>query len=664
VNRCKKLGIKYEELSKFGEVECKQMPKFNIVTIAGCVVLDQLWLYKVFSSTKKESYSLDFIANDEVGEGKLGKSSAFYSEFFENPVAAIKYNIQDVILLDMLNNKLSHISFQIMRARLCKTSFESARGSMGLIDSLLTYSLKERGIVCKNSVSSDEEVDFEGAFVLEPMTGLHKFIVDFDFAALYPSIIMTYNIGINTFVMKFEDQSLGYIYSYEREKLPESFVIIQDPLTSATKRTMKKEELLEIIEKNKYICTINGCFFKSHGEERSYYLDMLEELLGMRKKYKKEMFEAASRGDLKGSEVLDEKQLALKSLTNSVYGVFGTQYFRFFNVDLAKSITYSGQEVVKNSIIEAESVVVGMKDNNTDRPHKLNDKEIFGKLDREIQNVITGDTDSIFVTYQNILGKKKYKDVVHDIEKMNSYIENFLNTTVVGEIIDRHNVEKKNSRLEIKNELIIKNGLFLSKKHYTVYVLMREHKAVNEVKNVGIEIRRSDYPAFTKKKLMELVDLVLKSDNTTLVDILNYVKDTEDVFITMINNGDKTIARPVSFTKKEVDYKKITFGVNGMKNWNILEKKVFDQGSRGYHFKIKGIDIDKAPEKVLESYYKNFVGMGKILKDIVIPETEPMLPEYYIRDTKDMLRFSWIDRYSLLLGPLLKIESAKKNIGF
>ena len=38
---------------------------------------------------------------------------------------------------------------------------------------------------------------------------------------------------------------------------------------------------------------------------------------------------------------------AIKILINSVYGAFGNQYFYFFNIDIAQSITLQGQDMIK-----------------------------------------------------------------------------------------------------------------------------------------------------------------------------------------------------------------------------------------------------------------------------------------------------------------------------
>jgi hypothetical protein len=70
-------------------------------------------------------------------------------------------------------------------------------------------------------------------------------------------------------------------------------------------------------------------------------------------------------------------------------------------------------------------------------------------------------------------------------------------------------------------------------------------------------------------------------------------------------------------------------------------------------FKLKGIDLEKAPDNVRANYDKYFLKKGTKLEIIVIPEEMEYIPNYYIIDVKSMVDFSWNDRYNLLLEPLL-----------
>jgi hypothetical protein len=70
--------------------------------------MDMLILYKNFTFTKLESYSLESVGQEELGEGKIQVGS--FADIFDSDInESIRYNKQDVILLKKLDNKLMHV---------------------------------------------------------------------------------------------------------------------------------------------------------------------------------------------------------------------------------------------------------------------------------------------------------------------------------------------------------------------------------------------------------------------------------------------------------------------------------------------------------------------------------------------------------------------------
>jgi DNA polymerase elongation subunit (family B) len=580
--------------------------------------------------------------------------------FKNNPAEAIKYNMQDVRLLPMLNDKMKHIELQNKIRETCKTDFAGAKGAMGQLDSLIVSFLKEKGFSSKNALIEGKGSKFEGAYVKPPKIGVHEYIVDFDFTSLYPSLILTYNIGVNTFVMKFDDFTLGYDLAYNIDNLPNEMKVIIDPMNTKQEFIITKEQLLKKIKDSNLICTVNGCFFENHEKKPSVYSQILEEMLEARKEYKKKMFDAKIAGDKNKEQLYDIRQQTQKILANSLYGILGNNAFRFYNIDCARSITLSGQEALKNTIIESNAYVDFLKTGKHTKPNILKKNEIYSDtFDPETEYLITGDTDSVFICLNKLLDKNKTNDEkVEDVLKLCNEIQTFLNKDVIPSIVGRHSNFIEKNRLELKNELVIKRGLFLAKKRYVNHIIYNEGRKIDMVKSMGVETKRSDFPSMSKEKLQELIELILKSEAIKFSSLLNFVKRTETEFTKTIRERKKEIAKPVSFTKKLSDYKVLSQGVKGMLNWNVIEYNTFAPGSRGYLFKILGIDLEKAPKDVAERYNKHFSANGKDLTEIVLPDTEEVLPEYYIVNEKDMLKFSWIDRYSLMLEPL----SPKKEL--
>jgi uracil-DNA glycosylase family 4 len=652
-NRCKKIQVDATKLSRFNEASYNKYQFYP--DIAGVVCLDMLELYKLFTFGGKESYSLDFISKLEIKKGKLNILGKFSDQFRKDVNLAIEYNRVDVDLLEELNLKLRHIFLQDELKRICKTSFKGSKSTMGQLDSLIVSFLKEKGYASKNAEISDQDEKFEGAYVQSPLTGVHDYVVDFDFTSLYPSIILTYNIGVNTFVMKLKDYTLGYDLVYNPDKLPEQIEVIIDPIFEKKNMMVTRDQLLEKIKSNNLTYTINGCFYKPHEKTVSFYSEILEGLLGSRKDYKKKMFDAISESDKNKENLYDTRQLVYKTLANALYGILGNKVFRFFNIDCARSITLSGQEAIKNVMISAENYLESKKNNKEVKINNITKQEMFtDNMNLNFNHLVTGDTDSIFLTYENLIDKSKNMvNSVKDVKELNNEIQHFLNDIVVKKIVEKHNVPEDKNRLILKNELVIKRGLFLAKKRYANYIISQEDTPIDKIEGMGIETKRSDFANTTKEYLKEVLELILKSEKLSLPKVLNYIKDKTEVFVDLVTSRKTEIGRPVSFTKKLKDYKVVPQGVKGMTNWNELEYKTFDVGARGYLFKLKGIDLDKAPEEVRLNYDKYFIKKGKPIDFIVVPEEEAIVPPYYIIDTKEMVKFAWKDRCDLLLEPLL-----------
>jgi uracil-DNA glycosylase family 4 len=650
--RCDKLGINKNLLSKFGEVDIDAEKGY--AEIYGFVITDQLSLYKTFSPTRKENYRLGTIAQIELKETKIDVGASFSDKFRKNVNGAIGYNRHDTRLCKMLEDKVKHVVLLNQLKTICKCTFQSAQNAMGQLDSLVSSWLKSEGYASRNANVLQKDEAFEGAYVKEPSAGLHEWVVDFDFTSLYPSLILTFNIGFNTFVMKLKDYTQGYDFIYQPEKLPEKVSVIIDPVLAATEMEVPRDDLVRKVKDSNLICTINGCFFKPHDKEVSFYSEVLDYLLKSRKVVKDKMFEAKQAKNKFGEELYNVRQLVFKVLANAMYGVLGNAAYRFFNTDCARAITLSGQEFLKSSIIYADSFTNSFRAQKYIEPAKLSKQEVFGELDRKTSYVITGDTDSIFLTFEDLLDKKlSEEEKANNVRENSDYIQQFLNKQIVEKMVADHNVNLVNNRLVLKNELVIKRGIFLKKKRYAIYVISQEGTKTDEIVSMGLDTKRSDYPSFTKDCLKELLDLILKSEKFSLSQVKKFIDSKEAEFIQKARDGDKTIAKPVSFTKDIEDYKKIPQNINSMTNWNDLEYHAFSHGSKGYLFKVSGLNNEVAPKEILDRFDKEFLSKNKKLQVICVPDEEVSLPKYYNIDVKDMVKFAWGDRTKLLLEPLI-----------
>jgi len=652
-NRLPKLNINKMRISPFKDAYIDK--ERGYANVPGYVLIDMCSLYKEFQLKARENYKLGTIAQVEVGETKIQLEGSFSDMYRNNINKFIEYNIRDTMLLEKLENKLKFIKLLNELRRICSGSFKTCENTSGRLDCLVTRHLKCKNFASRNSQGLSKE-KFPGAYVQEPMMGIHNYVVDFDYKSLYPSLVLTYNIGINTFLMKFENLRFGYDLAYDIDNLPEKFIIVKDPLFKNERIEYTKEQLLNEIKDQNLICTINGCFYKNHKTELSYYSEILEHLLSSRDVSKRKMLELKEAKEFDMVELYDIRQKTYKVLANALYGILGTNIYRFFNLDMASSITLSGQEVIKNSILHVDKYMDNLKRGiKEDVDITISKENVYTDwMDVKLKYIITSDTDSILATLSKFIKSKDYETSIQEMTDICSSIQNFINNQVVSRIINRHNVPIDKNRLKIKNELMCSRGLFVSKKHYALYVIFQENKRVDEMTITGLEIKRRDFSSYTKDCMKELLDIILKSEKISFNQIMSYVKEKEYEFIKRIRCGDKTVARPSGWKKKLDEYKVIPQGIYAMMNWNDLLYNSFECGVRGYLFKINGIDISKTPKNVIENYNKIFVSGGKTLETICVPDEESRLPEYFIPDMKEMLKFHWIDRYSQLLAPIIK----------
>jgi hypothetical protein len=153
--------------------------------------------------------------------------------------------------------------------------------------------------------------------------------------------------------------------------------------------------------------------------------------------------------------------------------------------------------------------------------------------------------------------------------------------------------------MSLKQEMVAKNAYFFdTKKKYILYIINKEGNPVDEYEIKGLFLKRSEYPEITKIKIQAIVDMLLKGDTVSFSKIEAFNQETTKYILNLCRIGDKSVAKIVAYSKDIENYKLVPSHVLGMELWNQLEYKYFNSGTKGYQFKILGIDYDKAPEKI------------------------------------------------------------------
>ena len=312
-----------------------------------------------------------------------------------------RYCLQDCDLvmevfmkLEVLNNAIAManicsvpVSFIFMRGQGVKIEsliFKECRNEDQLIEVLPApkngFGRKEEDVIGEE-IPEAEEPTYEGAFVLDPVTGIY-FDDDPvgvpDFSSLYPSTIISENICHSSVVWVKDTKQDGSVTlvegSDEYDNLPgigyidiEYDVLINDP-----KDKRKHPEKI-----------VNGTRVVRYAQlpdnEKSTIPKILMKLLDARKSTRKQI---GKESDEFRKALLDASQLAYKLTANSLYGQLGSGTSKIRRVILAASTTAYGRKqlIAAKNIIEA--IYGGGRDARCDAM------------------AVYGDTDSLFIRWR------------------------------------------------------------------------------------------------------------------------------------------------------------------------------------------------------------------------------------------------------------------------
>ena len=529
----------------------------TVYDLVGISTLDYFDLYRKLTFVRRETYRLDHIAYVELGERKLGHGEYdslkdFYTNNFQK---FIEYNVKDVDLVVRLEDKLKLMELALTIAYSARVNHIDIFSQVKTWDQIIYHHLNQKNIVIPMKASGKKDDQFAGAYVKEPIVGMHKWVVSFDLDSLYPHLIMQYNISPETLTKDGKsDHSItpnGLL-----SDLPEQI-----------------ERVNRLKNKNLSVAA-NGTTYKK--DKQGFLPFLMETLYEERKMYKEKMLDCKRLlktlgADAPPSKVEEVKkdiskyhnfQLARKIQLNSAFGAIGNQYFRYYNIDMAEAITISGQLSIR--WIEREfnafmNKTIGTTDENY---------------------VIASDTDSIYLRMDTLVSK------VLPTETDNTKIVKFLVNScdkIIQPMIDKKyqdlylKMGAFDQKMRMKREAIADKGIWTAKKRYMLNILVGEDGVIlkePEQKIMGIETARSSTPEIVRNALGDCIQIIL---NGTEDELISYT----DEFRTKFDNSaieDIAFPRGCNGMVKYADdmniYKKSTpIAVRGSLLYNHFLKK-------------------------------------------------------------------------------------------
>lgn len=486
-----------KKLSPYGVINSREYEAFGVkktaFTILGIADLDYIELYKKFTVPLKgrpESFSLDYISHLILGERKLDYSEYgdLQTLYEENPQLYAEYNVRDVVLVRRIDEAMGLIDIALTIAYQTGVNISEVFGTVRPWDSAIHWYLMDQNRVVPFDKLSDIDFKIEGGYVKEVIVGSHKWVASFDFASLYPHVIMMWNIGPETFKRR--------INGIRAKALAAGSINVS-----------------ELLGENEVLGG-NGCVFDT--SRKSFLAALMESKFADRTRYRKLQFEAkqaaedAKTPEEKAQHLADESrydnlQHATKILLNSVYGALANLYFRWFDVYMAECITQSGQTATRSVEIAVNK--------------KLN--EILKT--KEFKDFIVAiDTDSIYLSMETLI-EAVARDGMTDDEKI-TLMDQICKKTIAPLIHKTceelaATLQAPKNKLNMKREVLASRGIWTGRKHYILRVHDEEGVRFNEpkMKVVGIEAVRSSTPSAARERIKASLDILLTGTNEELI---------------------------------------------------------------------------------------------------------------------------------------------------
>jgi DNA polymerase I/DNA polymerase-2 len=372
---------------------------------------------------QSETLSLNEVACELLGDKKCDFDFARLKKMAENDWRDFfEYNMKDSCLTYQLAEKIWPDMMEFSKV-IQEPLFDVTRDGMSTnVENYILHNLKRFNEIAEKRPLHDEiaarrsREKYEGAFVFQPTPGLYENLAFFDFTSMHASIIVTHNLSKATL-------------------LPE-----------------KEKGCFESPEVD-----LNGQKQKFYfSNKKGFYSALLEEVVELRKKYKKELKD-------KPDAIKKARSNAFKLLANAYYGYTGFFGARYYSIEAA-----------------ASTLAFVRKFN----------KEVIEKTNKKGYTSIYADTDSVAFT----LNGHKKQDALNFLGELNQGLPGIM---------------------ELELEDFYKRGIWVTKRTGDFgakkkYALITED---GKMKIRGFETVRRDWCRLARTLQSEILGMILKDGN-------------------------------------------------------------------------------------------------------------------------------------------------------
>jgi DNA polymerase delta subunit 1 len=508
------------------------------------------------------------------------------------------YCVQDTLLPIELMVKLNlwPTMQELSNCMNVPSSYLHTRGQqIKVLAQVYRETMRENIIIPYRNKEEKSAIKFQGAVVIEANPGYYRNVNCFDFASLYPSMIIAYNIDYTTLLPDDDptpDEECNIL------AWSEHLACVHDPL----KRKRKAEDVLCQEHRYRFLKVVTlpsgerlneGLLprlerrLMSKRKDVRKEMGVLEARLKMAtgqatekdiKNYKKWKYNIIEKGALTEKQIeilvitvkiLNAQQLALKISCNSMYGTLGAQTGFIPLVEGAASVTAMGRKTILTAI-------------DFIRKRYSNSKLVYG------------DTDSAMVTFEDLnekqsfeMGDKVSKETSHYLRcllmnipedysvkcpkdgvsyRIDKYPRDFIKFLSKNEKIKI--LEYDSNPITLQFENLYSRYLLLSKKRYICFVANREGRVAGKSAK-GVCMVRRDNSRYLRDTYKILTDGILnEADEDEFMRVLYervnmlFTKQIPDTHL-IIYTGVKSVQQYAK--KKEIKQGK-----------QIVERKYID----------------------------------------------------------------------------------------
>lgn len=531
--------------------------------IHGISQLDYLQLYKKFTYSKQESYRLDYIAEQELGDKKKENPGETFKEFYTNHWQQfVEYNIHDVELVDRMEDKMRLVELCLTMAYNAKINYEDVFSQVRMWDAIIYNHLRSRHIVIPAKGYSSKAEQFEGAYVKDPIVGAHKWLASFDLNSLYPHLIMQYNISPET--------------------------LTHEKISCSVEQLLNQEVDTSYAHRRDLTLTANGWCYRK--DVKGFMPELMEKMYKDRSKFKKQMLgvqqtyenDKSQKHLLKEISRLNNLQMAMKIALNSAYGAMGNQYFRYFDIRMAEGITTSGQLSIRWMANKLNAFMnKTLKTEGKDFVVAIDTDSIYLTMETLVEKVCAGKTDEQKIKFMDKICEDVFQPFIDDgyqelAQYMNAYAQ----------------------KMQMKREVLADKAIWTAKKRYILNVHNSEgvQYAKPKLKVMGLEMVKSSTPAVIRGKLKDSIKVILEGDQSKLHD---YIEKFRQEFKTLS-------VEDIAFPR----------GVNGMNTYKgspIYSKgtPIHVRGSLLFNHHCKRLGLEKKYQAIKDGDKIKFVYVRK-----------------------------------------------------